>query len=194
VNESHASGSPAVFLDRDGVINEEGPGYVTRWSEFFFLPGALEGIRLLHRRGFRIFVVTNQSCVGRGLIRASDLETIHSLMRDRIQNAGGWIEQVYMCPCLPDSGCLCRKPLPGMILQAARDYGLNLKHAVLVGDALTDIQAGKAAGCRTFLVRTGKGIETLEQLRRGALPEPDCVTENLLEAAHIITRLPEPTP
>jgi len=171
-----------IILDRDGVINKEGIHYVKSWDEFHFLPGALDALAMLHREGVRTLVATNQSCVGRGIISNADLEEIHRNMLARIGEAGGHIEKIYVCPCRPEEGCSCRKPLPGMLEEASRDFNLNLGECFFVGDADTDISAGRRAGCRTVLVLTGKGRETLKRVRNGQAGEPDLVAEDLLSA------------
>ncbi|MBI4775432.1 MAG: D-glycero-beta-D-manno-heptose 1,7-bisphosphate 7-phosphatase [Deltaproteobacteria bacterium] len=170
---------PTVILDRDGVINKEGIDYVKNWDEFEFLPGVLEALAILHRQGVRTLVATNQSCVGRGIISRADLEEIHTNMLARIRDAGGYIEKIYVCPCRPEEGCSCRKPLPGMLEEASRDFDLDLGECFFVGDAQTDISAGRRAGCRTVLVLTGKGADTLKRVENGETEQPDMVAEDL---------------
>ena len=151
-----------VFLDRDGVINRNPPnkGYVQRWPEFSFIPNAREAIRELTQSGYRIIVVTNQAGIGRGLFSEESLMDTHSRMVAKISEAGGTIDAVYYCPHLPEAGCACRKPKPGMLLRAAREHNLELSNAYLIGDSITDIDAGQRAGTRTFLVLTGHGQES----------------------------------
>ena len=173
---------PTVILDRDGVINKEGSDYIKKWDEFHFLPGALEALALLHGKGVRTLVATNQSCVGRGIVSSADLEEIHRNMLDRISEAGGYIEKVYVCPCRPEDGCSCRKPLPGMLEEASRDFDLDLKTCFFVGDAESDLLAGHRASCRTVLVLTGKGQDTMKRIQKGEVAEPDLVAEDLLGA------------
>lgn len=149
--------TPAIFLDRDGVINENRPDHVTRWSEFNPIPGALPGLRKLGLLGLPIYVVTNQGIVGKGVIGADALASIHDRMAALVERHGGRIDGVYACLHRADDGCTCRKPLPGLFLQAARDHDLDLSRSYYVGDALTDVAAGQAAGCLPILVRTGRG-------------------------------------
>ncbi len=151
-----------VFLDRDGVINRNPPnmGYVRRWSEFSFIPNARKAIRELTENGYRIIVVTNQSGIERGLYSEESLADIHSRMVAEISKAGGTIDAVYYCPHHPDAGCECRKPKPGMLIRAKREHNIELSSAYLIGDTVTDIQAGKRAGTKTFLVLTGLGQES----------------------------------
>ena len=151
-----------VFLDRDGVINRNPPnmGYVRNWTEFSFIPNARSAIQKLTQSGYRLFVVTNQSGVGRGLYSEEDVKDIHCRMMAQIAEAGGKIDAAYYCPHHPDAGCECRKPKPGMLKRAAQEHNIDLSSAYFIGDVLTDIQAGKRAGTKTFLVLTGLGQES----------------------------------
>ena len=151
-----------VFLDRDGVINQSPPnmGYVRKWSEFSFIPNAKKAIRELTENGYRIIVVTNQSGIQRGLYSEESLADIHSRMVTEINKTGGAIDAVYYCPHHPDAGCKCRKPKIGMLMRAADEHNIELSNAYLIGDSVTDIQAGQRAGTRTFLVLTGLGQES----------------------------------
>lgn len=171
-----------IFLDRDGVINENRDSHVTSWSEFEFLPGTLKALRLLTAAGFRIFVVTNQACVNRGLLSVGALDDIHRRMREAAGRRGARITDVRFCPHRPDEACGCRKPMPGMLLELAQTYGISLGETYLVGDALTDVAAGRAAGCRTVLVQTGRGAAQIAAAESGE-PQPDLIADNLLDAA-----------
>jgi histidinol-phosphate phosphatase family protein len=148
-----------IFLDRDGVINENRSDYVKSWHEFRFLPGAKEAIVRLTQAGHRILVCTNQAGIAHGIIPVETIEEIHRLMIAEIALAGGRIEQVYYCPHAKDANCFCRKPRPGMLLRARDEQGIDMNDAVFIGDALTDIQAGLEAGLHTILVLTGRGRE-----------------------------------
>lgn len=143
-----------VFLDRDGVINESPPegSWVFTWEEFRFLPDALAALRRLREEGFTVAVVTNQSCVGRGLATREAIDDINARMVRLVEAAGGHIAGVYVCPHPRVADCACRKPKPGLIDQAARELGLRPERAFLVGDAERDIEAGLARGCTTILV------------------------------------------
>lgn len=149
----------AVFLDRDGVLNENRPGYVKSWREFRWLPGVLEALALLAARATPVIVVTNQSMVGRGLAGAAALDEIHRRMRRQAQQAGGRIDGVYACLHAPTAACGCRKPLPGLLHLAAVQHGVDLAQSVLIGDALTDYLAALAAGVQYVHVCTGRGSE-----------------------------------
>ena len=152
----------AVFLDRDGVINRNPPnwGYVCNWSDFTFLPNALEAIRDLTHSGFRIFVATNQAGIGRGIFTEQQLIDIHHKMLNEIEAAGGHIDKIYYCPHHPDAGCECRKPKPGMLLQAAHEHKVDVSKTLFIGDSITDIQAARNAGALPVLVLTGHGRDS----------------------------------
>ena len=151
----------AVFLDRDGVINENRSDHVKSWAEFRFLPGALEAIARLSKAGVLVFVITNQAIINRGTVSRDIVSEINRRMAQEIERWGGRIEAVACCPHRPEERCLCRKPQPGLLLDLARRYGLKLSDTAVVGDALTDIEAGLAAGCQAVLVMSGRGREQL---------------------------------
>ena len=172
-----------MFLDRDGVINEERSDYVKRWEEFRFLPGALEALALLTEAGFGLFVVTNQSAIGRGLVLAGDIRDIHRRMMAEIERAGGHIAQTYCCPHAPEDRCECRKPRPGLLVKAAREYGLELTRCYLIGDKPTDVIAGQAVGCQCVLVLSGLGSRPDDSNSMGARPDGVHVCQDINEAA-----------
>jgi D-glycero-D-manno-heptose 1,7-bisphosphate phosphatase len=155
----------AVFLDRDGVINENKADYVRSWEEFTFLPGVFGALHRLAESDLIIVVTSNQSAVGRGLVSGDELEKINRRMIDRIHREGGRIDAVFCCPHRPDENCTCRKPQPGLLLQAAERFDLDLTRSYVIGDALCDIAAGLAAGCRPILVLTGLGRQELVRLK-----------------------------
>jgi D-glycero-D-manno-heptose 1,7-bisphosphate phosphatase len=162
----------AVFLDRDGVIIENRPDHVKAWSEVRFLEGSLAALRRLAAAPLAIVIVSNQAVVGRGLL---DEEVAWQLQRQlvaEIAAGGGRIDASYLCPHHPQAGCVCRKPAPGMLLQAARDLRLDLRRSWLVGDAVSDLQAAHAAGARGILVQTGRGAEQEKLLLTSAGPWP----------------------
>jgi D-glycero-D-manno-heptose 1,7-bisphosphate phosphatase len=171
---------PAVFLDRDGVINENLPDYVRSWEAFRWLPGALEALARLTRGGFPVVVVTNQSGIGRGVIEAATIDGMHARLRDSVAAAGGRVEAVMVCPHHPDDACDCRKPKPGMLRQAADELGIDLAASWMVGDHPTDAAAARAAGVRPILVRSGRG--TAEELAADGAP----VVADLGEAVDLI--------
>jgi len=172
-----------VFLDRDGVINADSSDYIKSWAEFHFIPGSLDAIVRLTRNGCSVIVITNQSAINRGMIPMPDLENIHRRMHQAVLDRGGRITDLFFCPHRPDERCDCRKPKPGLILTARERYGIDLVHAVMVGDSVKDILAGKAAGCgQTVLVETGNGTTAIQSLKEtGRMP--DHVAANLDRAA-----------
>ena len=165
--------SKTVFLDRDGVINEDSPDYIKNWAEFHFIPGSLEAIARLTRNGFSVIVITNQSVINRRMVAKTELENIHRKLRQTVSDNGGRIMDILFCPHRPDEHCNCRKPLPGLIFAARDHYGIHLGSTVFVGDSVKDILAGQAAGCgRTVLVKTGNGKTAVRSLEKiGKLPD-----------------------
>jgi D-glycero-D-manno-heptose 1,7-bisphosphate phosphatase len=145
----------AVFLDRDGVINRKPPEgqYVTRWEDFHILPGVVEGVALLNRAGFCVIVVTNQRCIAKGLMTVAELEKIHQRMSEILARGGATIDGIYYCPHELEPSCNCRKPAPGMLLDAAHSRGIELPASWMIGDSDIDMEAGKNAGCRTARLR-----------------------------------------
>ncbi len=176
----------AVLLDRDGVINIDGPGYVTSWDEFQFCPGALEAIRELTEAGWEIYVITNQSGIAKGLYSKQRLTDIHWRMLVEIRRAGGRLLGIQYCPHTDEANCMCRKPRPGMLLKAAAKWGLDLRRSYLIGDSARDIQAGAAVGCTTFWVQTHCTDERTQNQREKMITVPDYEVEDLVEAAGII--------
>lgn len=151
----------AVFLDRDGVINENRRDHVKNWSEFDFLPGAPEAVARLSRAGVKVFVVTNQAIVNRGLVSRDVVDGINRRMMRELMRHGGRVEEVVYCPHRPEEQCLCRKPRPGLLLSLAERYQVDLADSFVIGDALSDVEAGLAVGSQTILVLTGRGKEQL---------------------------------
>ncbi len=155
----------AIFLDRDGVINENRSDYVKSWDEVVFLPGVFEPLRRLANSPFVICLVTNQSVINRGIIPRFTVEEINQRLLATIRVQGGRVDGVFYCPHRPDERCDCRKPRPGLLLQAQRDFGLDLSASYLIGDAVTDIEAARSVGSKPILVLTGLGQKQLPVLR-----------------------------
>jgi D-glycero-D-manno-heptose 1,7-bisphosphate phosphatase len=170
----------AVFLDRDGVINVNAPEgqYITRWEEFQFLPDVADAIARLNRAHFSVIVVSNQRGVAKGLMTVDALEEIHRRMLAQLATLNARIDAIYYCPHGIDVLCACRKPAPGMLLQAAKDHGIDLPNSWMVGDSDGDLLAGKSAGCRTVRI-VGSTANTEVA--------PDLVAHSLIEAAQAIT-------
>lgn len=152
----------AVFLDRDGTLNRERADYVKSWQEYEWLPGALDALAVLATLGVPLLVVTNQSAIGRGILDAGVLHAIHAQAQAEAQAAGGRLDDFLICPHAPADSCACRKPKPGLLLDAAMRYNLDLRRCLLIGDSTTDMQAAAAAGCAWLLVRTGRQGPTLD--------------------------------
>jgi D-glycero-D-manno-heptose 1,7-bisphosphate phosphatase len=151
---------PAIFLDRDGVIIENCPDYIRRWEDVHFYPQALQALATIRTSPYKIVIVTNQSAVGRGLITLETALHINQLIIETIRQHGGRIDGSFICPHEPQDECDCRKPKPGLFYQAAKALTLDLGMSFLIGDALSDLLAGQAAGLRhVALVRTGRGSE-----------------------------------
>jgi len=169
----------AVFLDRDGTINEESE-YLYKIEDCRFLPGVKEAVKLLNEAGYLVVVVTNQSGVARGYYSESDLEKLHQHMAKEFADSGARIDAWYYCPHHPDfhaesAICDCRKPLPGMLLVAADELGIDLCSSWMVGDKSADMEAGLAAGCRSILVRTGYGAVEAASAPAGVIAFDDLV-------------------
>ncbi len=154
LTEKFLKSKKVIFLDRDGVINRRPPKgeYIKSWEEFEFLPGAIEAIKILKENSYDIYVISNQAGIARKMMTIEDLETIHSNFRKELQKNGTDIDGIYYCPHGWDEGCECRKPKAGMFFKAAQDHAIDLIRAFFVGDDERDLEAGNAAGCKTFLV------------------------------------------
>lgn len=152
---------PAIFLDRDGVINERiVGGFVTCWDEFRFLPGIPQALAALSRPQLPMIVISNQAGVSRRLVRPSTLKDLTERFVRALAKAGARIDAVYYCPHAPDDGCRCRKPQPGLLFAAARDWRLDLRRSILIGDSARDLEAARAAGCRSLLLKAGSAPAT----------------------------------
>ncbi len=145
-----------VFLDRDGVVNVYRRGrYVSNPEDLEYPPGGLEAIRRLNENGFEVIVVSNQAGVGKGLMPAENLERITRKLLDDVATAGGRLLDVLYCVHAPSDDCDCRKPKPGLLLEAARRHGVDLPRTFFVGDNRSDVEAAAAAGCRSIFVLAG---------------------------------------
>ena len=171
--------SKIVILDRDGVINARKGPYVVETSQFEFLPKALKALKLLKKKGYRVHIASNQSCVARGLLSMQKLNEITHFMLEKIRKFGGEIESVQYCPHHPDDNCNCRKPKTGLLKKIENKYKLNLKGAWLIGDDSTDIQAGNKAGCRTILISANKSSDKFNRKKRNS---PDYISKDLYTA------------
>jgi D-glycero-D-manno-heptose 1,7-bisphosphate phosphatase len=169
--------SRAVFLDRDGTIMEDA-NYVGKVDQVVLIPDAVQSLKRLQDAGYKLFVITNQSGVGRGYFTREAVESIHAHLNEHFQQAGVRLDRYYVCPHHPQDNCDCRKPKPKFLLDAAREYGLDLAHCFMMGDRVSDIQAGINAGTRSILVLTGVGRETLAKQE----VKPDYVANDISDA------------
>jgi D-glycero-D-manno-heptose 1,7-bisphosphate phosphatase len=185
---------PAVFLDRDGTINEQ-MGYINHISRFVMLPKAAAGIRLLNEQGIAVVVVSNQSGLARGYFPESLLAKVHARMTGELAEAGAHVDGIYVCPHHPEAkeerfrvACDCRKPKPGLFLKAAADLGLDLARSYVVGDRWSDLKAAAAVQAKGVLVLTGYGRGDYEYIGPRQPVQPIHVAEDLYAAAEWIVR------
>jgi len=150
-----------VILDRDGVINHDSANYIKSPEEWSALPGSLEAISLLNKAGIKVVIATNQSGVFRKLFSEETLGKIHQKMKDQLAEIGGHIDAIYYCPHSPENICACRKPEPGMLLKALKDFDMAASDTCFAGDSIKDIQAAQTVGCKAVLVETGNGKKTM---------------------------------
>ena len=182
---------PAVFLDRDGTLLEEG-NYVSDIRNVVFFPYTVDAVRLLNQAGFAVVVITNQSGIARGIVQESFLAEAHAFIDKKLAEGGARIDGYYYCPHHPEGSiaefareCDCRKPKPGQLRQAAVDLDLDLSRSCVVGDRWSDVDAAAAVGGRGVLVRTGYGMQAAQQSRPSAV-----IVDNLIAAVAWILRQP----
>ena len=174
-----------VFLDRDGVINSDRDDYVKNTSELKIYPFVPPSVKRLNAAGWPVFVVSNQQGLANRIIADDDLMAMEREIAGQVEAAGGRITQFYYCRHFESDACSCRKPQPGLLLKAAEEHGIGLAESIMVGDTERDVAAGRAAGCRTILVLTGK----LTRSDAEALQcQPDDIADNLSDAVDIILR------
>jgi D-glycero-D-manno-heptose 1,7-bisphosphate phosphatase len=164
-----------VILDRDGVINQDSDSYIKSPEEWIPIEGSLESIALLSQAGFTVAVATNQSGIARRLFDQYMLARIHQKMCDAVEQSGGSLDGIFYCPHGPDDGCNCRKPQTGLLEAIAREFNVPLHGVPLVGDSLKDIQVARRMGCRPYLVKTGKGMQTLAACEQEELQDVQVV-------------------
>ena len=184
----------AVFLDRDGVITKEPPHYAHRIDQLELIPKSAEAIRLLNKNGFKVIVVSNQSGVARGYYQEKDIEIYNREMKKKLKEKNAYIDAIYYCPHYSEAtikecriDCDCRKPIPVMLTQVEKDLNLHLKLSFLIGDKMSDIEAGYRAGCKTILVLTGQGNDELKKISKMDI-KPNYISNNLYTAVQIINR------
>lgn len=179
-------GQRAVFLDRDGVLNNDPPHFAHRLDQLSLIPRSGEAVRLLKNKGYLLVIISNQSGVARGYYGEEQVEIFNNALLTELRKYGGDIDAICYCPHHPDAtvekyrtDCDCRKPKPGMILRVAHEYDIDLENSFVVGDKWSDIEAGRNAGCRSILVLTGHGSDEWRKIIPG-----DCfIASDLFEAA-----------
>ncbi len=183
----------AVFLDRDGTINED-VNFLSSPEQVILIDWSVEAIKEMNELGLKIIVFTNQSGIARGYFTEDDLHKIHSRLDELLSQSGARIDAYYYCPHHPTEGngeykveCECRKPKDGMLQRASREQNIDLKKSFVVGDRCVDIKAGKTAGAKTILVLTGYGRQEYEKCKNENY-EPDFVAKDLKEAVEIIKK------
>lgn len=150
-----------IFLDRDGVIINNKDDYIRSLEDVAFLPGVLPALARIATSHYALIILTNQSVIGKGFIGIQEHEIIHEELLSVIKRNGGRIDAIYTCPHRTEDNCDCRKPKPGLFLRAAQEYDIDLKNSFMIGDALSDIEASIAAGCRPVFVLSGRGRDQL---------------------------------
>lgn len=178
-----------VLLDRDGVLNEDRVDFVKSPRELVMLPRACEAVAQFNNAGIKVAVVTNQSCIGRGIITDAQLEEIHAKLNFELSKVGAHVDQVLYCPDHPDLASNRRKPGSGMLIEAMQSFGVEPDETVMIGDALRDLQAADSAGCHKVLVRTGKGEKTIADGILDALQSVEIYTD-LSEAVRQLIQFP----
>lgn len=175
-SEKNASArGPAIFIDRDGVINQCRAGdYVLDWSQFVFMPGIREALKQLTTLRLPMIVISNQAAVGKGLLDRVGLEEITSKMYDALAADGTFLAAAYYCPHRPDEDCPCRKPKPALLLNAADDFNIDLRRSIFIGDSDTDVQAARAACCASVLFTSNIGPQPISST---VLPTAHCVKD-----------------
>ena len=183
--------SKAIFLDRDGTINVD-KGYLSKIEEFEFIPGAIEGLRMLSKAGYQLIVMTNQSGIGRGYYTEADFQSLNKWMINTLANYNVEIEQVYYCPHLPNAeiekyrcNCNCRKPKLGMYYKAISEYEIDVENSYAIGDRLRDCAICKSTLCQGFLIGTTEKDEIIQKVKFQQIHGVGYAT-NLLEAAKVI--------
>lgn len=181
----------AFFLDRDGTINED-RGYISDKNEIYIYPRSIEALKLIKSKGYLIIIVTNQAGVAMGYLTENKLKEINDHIINLLTMDGVDVDAFYYCPYHPEHGnkkykrkSFLRKPEPGMLIKAAQDFKINLNESFMIGDKISDIEAGKKAGCKTVLVKTGFGKKSLKDLKFIDL-KPDYISDDLYEAVERI--------
>ena len=148
----------AIFLDRDGVINQERKDYVKKLDEFKILDKIADAINIIKSHGFLVIIITNQSAINRKLVSVETLNKIHEKLQSYLEKYDTSFDQVYFCPHMPSENCECRKPKPGLIIQAVTDFKIDLSQSYMIGNSETDVQAATNAGCKGILLKENQTL------------------------------------
>lgn len=188
IGSPRLEGSRLLFLDRDGVLNEDSPDYIKSWREFSFYPDTLQALRRLRQRKVSIVIISNQSGLHRGIIDWSDFWLMHGEMVSAVREAGGDILAAFYCPHRPDEQCGCRKPQPTLLAAAAGLFQVRIESTFFVGDRVTDLQAAVAAGSTPVLIERGP-VGNVDWRKHGIL-EPPLAIGGLGEAVSLFDAVP----
>jgi D-glycero-D-manno-heptose 1,7-bisphosphate phosphatase len=189
--DTAAGRHPAIFIDRDGVIIHNRAGYVRAWEQVKLYPFAVPALARLCHSPYKLVIVTNQAAIGKGLVAPALVDAIHQHIVDCVRQGGGRIDGVFTCPHRAEDQCACRKPQPGLLLQAAQALNIDLRRSYIIGDALSDINAGRQAGVREcILVMTGRGRKQLQRPESGQFA-PFHTCRSLAQALAYINRKKE---
>lgn len=186
--------SIGLFLDRDGTVNEE-VDFLTTPDGLRLIPGSAAAIQVANQLGLKVIIVTNQSGVARGLLSEQRLQEIHQHLIEQLKQEGALLDAIYYCPHLPEEGnspyhreCSCRKPKPGMLMQAAAQFDIDLSRSFVVGDRKIDVEMGMKVGATTIAVRTGYGNDEIQLMQTSNIT-PDYIAENLFDAVQYIKNI-----
>jgi histidinol-phosphate phosphatase family protein len=176
----------AIFLDRDGTINNDDTGYTYKLEDFKLLPGVIEALNLL-KNDFKFFIITNQSGIGRGYYTLDDANKFNQKMLKEFEKENIKVEKIYICPHTPEEKCSCRKPSVKFIKEAEKEFGIDLKKSWIIGDHPWDVGMKEKSGCRAIYVLTGHGEKHKDDLEKNNI-KPDFIAKNLLEASEFILK------
>lgn len=185
----------AIFIDRDGTLSEE-VGYVNHPTRFHLFPYSATAVKLLHEHGWKVIVITNQAGVARGYFTEQMVHAVHEIMTAELKAAGTFVDAIYYCAHHPTVGeepyrydCDCRKPKPGLIIQARKDFDLDLNNSWMIGDRYSDVELARNAGVRSVLVMSGYGRGEWEQQQQSGAYQPDITADNLLKAVEQLLKV-----
>jgi D-glycero-D-manno-heptose 1,7-bisphosphate phosphatase len=184
-----------VILGRDGILNEFRDDHVKAPDEWFPVPGALEAVSRMNHAGWHVVLATNQSGIGRGMIDMASVNAVHAHLNKQLMAVGGRIDAVFFCPHTPEDRCDCRKPLPGLVRDIGKRYGIDLKQVPMVGDTLRDLQAAHAAGCEPHLILSGRAAllgQALVQAMVDQVPGTRVHADLAEFAEYLLARGPQP--